>query len=43
VVKEAAEVADDPQPSGMIGKLPREQEAALASGKDYATIKISIG
>ena len=39
MVKEAAEVADDPQPSGIIGQLPTEQEAALASGKDYATIK----
>ena len=37
---EAVEAADDSQPSGMIGQLPTEQEAVLASGgKDYATIK----
>ncbi len=35
--KEAMEATDDSQPSGMIGQLPTEQEAALASGgKDYA-------
>ncbi len=38
--EEAMEAADDSQPLGMIGQLPTEQEAALASGgKDYATIK----
>jgi hypothetical protein len=43
-VEEAVEAADDSQPSRMIGQLPTEQEAALASGvasggKDYAIIK----
>ncbi len=37
--EEAAKAADESQPSGMIGQLPTEQKAALASGKDYATIK----
>jgi hypothetical protein len=39
VVEEVVEAADDPQPSRMIGQLPTEQEAALASGKDHASIK----